>query len=381
MTDLIPLDDFSAFRQAVAEIQQPRTPFELAHFVVGQHESEPRAWAQCTLELDIKLRNLRRAQISERQLLRKIKRLESLNTDAAADKAELLRIDLEEQSLAVLGAQRESEALYAIWKSFGRTYSRDELNAAEAEYWQKRLTRQAMLDMNASGRIGVGNQDALRMAGLPVPGLPTYSQQVEQRFLEVGKVRILIAVPTLIPREAIERDGLKCLEGWSLPGTIEQKTYVITGKPVAEAYTDAALTAMRDGCDWLLCVEDDHLIPAGTFEKLWAIAARHPQACVGAWYPQKKDPRAGAPIVIVDGRRGYLDDDDGLHKVYTIPQGFTLIPVSLFRSIPQPWFETTGNLTQDSFFSQLAREAGYTLLVDASARIKHVCRETGRVYE
>ena len=378
---MIPNTAAAELQMAVREIQQPRTPFELRHFVVGQHESEPRAWAQCTLELDTKLRNLRRAEISERQLRRKIERLEARGTEAALDKAELTRIDLEEQSLAVLGAQREAEALYAIWQSFGRTYTREELNAAEAEYWQKRLTRQAMLDMNANGRIGVGNQDALRMAGMPVPGLPTYSQSVEQRFLEVGKARILVVVPTLIDREIIKRDGLRCLSGWSLPGTIEQQVYVVTGRPTAEAYTDAALKAMSDNCDYMLTVEDDHLIEPGTFEQLWKIAGESgPQTLVGAWYPQKKEPRAGAPIIVNNGRRGYLDDDGAVHEVYAIPQGFTLIPVSIFRHIPQPWFQTTANLTQDSFFSQLAREAGYRLLVDTSARIKHVCRDTGRVY-
>src|SRR3990167_386437 len=95
VTDLIPHGDMERFSNAVLSIQQPRTDFELAHFVVGQHESEPRRWAQCTLELQIKIQNLRRAQIIERQIKRKIHRLEERGTPAALDKAELLRIDLE----------------------------------------------------------------------------------------------------------------------------------------------------------------------------------------------------------------------------------------------------------------------------------------------
>jgi hypothetical protein len=38
-------------------------------------------------------------------------------------------------------------------------------------------------------------------------------------------------------------------------------------------------------------------------------------------------------------------------------------------------------LTQDAFFSQLVREAGYQLLVDTSLRIAHVDRTTGERYE
>lgn len=372
----------STLADSIKAIQQPRTPWELKHFTVGQHESEPRAWAQCTLELQQKAVALKRAEIIRRQIQRRIARLEERGTEAAFDKAELLKLDLLEQELAVLGAQREAEALLEIYNSFGRTYTRDELNAAESEYWHRRLLRQATLDVNAMGRIGVGNQDALRMAGIAIPGQPDFIRSVEQRFLESGKVRILVVIPTLIPRATIETDGLQCLQGWTVPGTIERKVLVVDGRPIADAYTEAALTAMSDGADFILTVEDDHLIPAGTFERLYELRQQAgPRTIVGAWYPQRKEPRIGAPIVIRSGNREYLADDGSIHEVASCPMGFTLIPTAVFREIPQPWFVTTGNLTQDSFFSQLAREAGYKLLVDTSCRIKHVDRETGRVYE
>src|SRR5205085_10998931 len=39
------------------------------------------------------------------------------------------------------------------------------------------------------------------------------------------------------------------------------------------------------------------------------------------------------------------------------------------------------SLTQDSFFSQKARDAGYRLLCDTSVRSKHIDRNTGEVFE
>lgn len=53
----------------------------------------------------------------------------------------------------------------------------------------------------------------------------------------------------------------------------------------------------------------------------------------------------------------------------------------MFTKISYPWFKTTPNMTQDSFFSQLAREAGYKLLVDTNIKCKHIDRSTGKVYE
>jgi len=45
-----------------------------------------------------------------------------------------------------------------------------------------------------------------------------------------------------------------------------------------------------------------------------------------------------------------------------------------------PWFVTTTHLSQDSFFSQKAREAGWKLLCDTGIRCRHVDRDTGRSY-
>lgn len=156
----------SELSHAITAIQQPRTNFQLAHFVVGQHDTEARCWHQCVLELQIKLGALKRAEIGSRQVARKIAALEACGDIEADDEAALLRLDLEDHERAVLGAEREAQALYAIFLSFPRGYSREELDAAEEEYWRKRLTRQARQEINATGTIGVGNQDALEQIGI-----------------------------------------------------------------------------------------------------------------------------------------------------------------------------------------------------------------------
>jgi len=152
---------------AVRAIQQPRTNFQLKYFVVGQHDTEPRRWWQCVLELQIKIQNLKRAEIHRRQLERKIQTLRR-GGEESQDEAELLQLEMEEQDLAVLGALREAETLFAIYKSFPRAYTSEELNAAEEDYWHARLTRQATHELVSTGRVGVGNLDSLRQIGKPV---------------------------------------------------------------------------------------------------------------------------------------------------------------------------------------------------------------------
>jgi hypothetical protein len=84
---------------------------------------------------------------------------------------------------------------------------------------------------------------------------------------------------------------------------------------------------------------------------------------------------------LIDGKRQALPADGQMHEVYTIPMGCTLFPMSVFLATEFPYFATTDNLTQDSFFSQKARDAGYSLIVDTSIRCKHIDVATGEVYD
>lgn len=359
----------------------------MRHFVVGQHDAAGQQWAQCVLETQNRLMAVAAADCDVELAELKLRKLEKRATRKSRIKAKKMRIELRGIALARLGTIRGIGHLLKIKHDLesqhgGRGWTRAELDAEQPEYWQRRLDRQALLDINATGRVGVGNQDALRMVGRPIDPPMEHVAAVERRCLEVGRNRILVAVPTMIDRETIKRDGLECLKGWEVPGTFERRVYVVQGKPVADAYNDAARKAIEDGADFLLCVEDDHRVSPGTFEKLWELhRTSGPRSIVGAWYPQKKEPRTGAAIAVRNGRREYLQDDGKIHEVYTVPQGFTLIPTAVFREMPQPWFATTNCITQDSFFSQLAREAGWKLYVDTALRIKHVCRDTGRTYE
>lgn len=168
MNELISQFETPEFHEAVLAIQQPRTDFQLAHFVVGQHDTEPRRWHQCVLELSIKIHAIKRAAIERRKAERKLAALMATPDPDALDDAELLRLDLEQHDLATVGAIREAQTLLAIFRSFGRTYSHGELMAAESEYWQARLTRQAKHSLVATGRIGVGDLDSFAQIGQPV---------------------------------------------------------------------------------------------------------------------------------------------------------------------------------------------------------------------
>jgi hypothetical protein len=152
-------------QDAFAAIQQPRSDFAIERFVVGQHDTDPRRYHQCVLELQVKYNAVRRALLKEQKLTIERDRLLASEDEIARIEAQEKQIDLDELVLAMSGTLREFECLYRIYKSFKQQYSYEELQAAEAEYWHKRLNRQAAQELLAGGRVGVGNQEALAQIG------------------------------------------------------------------------------------------------------------------------------------------------------------------------------------------------------------------------
>lgn len=386
MSELLPMEDridkvlnaIKEMESAFGEIQQPRSPYVLEKFVVNQHDTDETRYAQCVLELQVKYDNIRRAKLNKRKLQIKIEELEKKGSEIDIIDADLVRIDIEEQDRAMLGALREFEALYKIWQSFPQKYTRQQLDHNQPEYWQLRLQRQAYQDMQSTGRIGVGNHEALRQIGMATVPEVGHVRQVEKKYLEVGDIKCLIAVPT---REKADR--LPVIEKLEIPSGVQVKYYNVYGRSVHEAYNDAAMTALKDNADFMLTIEDDTFPPTDAFVRLLDKYRKlnMPKTILGGWYPKKTASREGTPIVLVGGKRQALEADGSTHEVYTIPMGCTLFPMSVFLSTEFPYFATTEHLTQDSFFSQKARDAGYKLLVDTSIRCKHVDVATGEVFE
>jgi hypothetical protein len=144
---------------AFSKVAQPRSDYAIERFVVGEHETQERQYAQCVTELWRKATSIRRAEI---ELAKKEREISSCSDDLDQ---ELLALDMEEIRFAIAGAQAEFQTLFRIFESLP-DFTAEELQAGEERYWTLRLARQAQIDIEATGRVGVGNLDALRQAGM-----------------------------------------------------------------------------------------------------------------------------------------------------------------------------------------------------------------------
>ena len=366
--------------EAMAMLPQPKPDYVVEKFVIGKHETAEMKYAHCVLNIRIKYNALRRAKINFERIDYQIEQLKEKGDKLSEFKWRDKEIDREEAEGVILGGLRELKTLYTIWQSFDKKYTRKEINAAQEEYWDKRITQQAEDDILSTGRVSKGNLQALRWIGKGcVPELD-HVREIEKNYLELGNIKLMIAVATEYKPESL--DDLECLDSIrkNIPETIQRKYYNCHGRPTDAAYNDIAMEFLKDGADLLLIIEDDTFPPPDAFTRLYEHIKQGKKA-VGAWYPKRQKNLNGTPIVIKNCKREPLEPDGEVHEVYTLPMGCSLYTSEVFLKTTHPFFVRTDCLTQDSFFSQKLREAGIKMYCDTSIRCKHIDRETSKVYE
>ena len=149
---------------AIAEVQQPRSRYQLIHFVLGQHDTPEMRFYQLCLELQDMGFKLRMAQLNVRKTEIEIARLVATGDDLATIEAEEKQVGLDQTEIVMRGAERELAILTDLFDE-SQKFTRDEIEHAQPEYWQKRLTRQTNLQI-MSGGVQWAQLDSLRQAGL-----------------------------------------------------------------------------------------------------------------------------------------------------------------------------------------------------------------------
>ena len=151
-------------RDAIAEVQQPRSRYQLIHFVLGQHDTPEMQFYQLMLELQDMGFKLRMAELNVKKTEVEITRLLETGDELDAIEAEEKQVGLEQTQIVMKGAQREIAILEDIFNTC-QHYTRDEIEHAQPEYWQARLTRQTNLQM-MSGNVQWAQLDSMRQIGL-----------------------------------------------------------------------------------------------------------------------------------------------------------------------------------------------------------------------
>lgn len=138
---------------------QPRTRFEIEHFVVGQHKSPHSKWRQIVEQLKICLFNIQRYTLQSKKLQRDIKRLEVDLENNDID-IQLLKLDQKDLELARLGNVREAEVYLDLLRKYPKEgYSWEEIEAGEPDRWLTKFSD--MVYRESRGTASSGTLEAI----------------------------------------------------------------------------------------------------------------------------------------------------------------------------------------------------------------------------
>jgi hypothetical protein len=173
---------YEAIEAAIAEVQQPRSRFQLERFVTGSHATPEMQYYQTCLELQDMIYKFQVAKIGVQKAELKIKRLRETKDEMKELKAQETEIGLRQTRLAMIGAERELNDLVAIFDTFKTKFTRAEIEAAQPDYWNARLTGNAKAMLMGGTSVNAAHIEAMEQAGV----LENFIQEVQQSKKELG---------------------------------------------------------------------------------------------------------------------------------------------------------------------------------------------------
>jgi hypothetical protein len=167
---------FEEIELAIAEVQQPRSRFQLERFVLGQHATPEMQYYQTLIELQDMIFKYKMAQIQVKKAEAKIAKLRATGDEIDELKAQEKELGLSQTRLAMVGAEREIAHLLDIYNTFDHKFTRAEIEQAQPDYWKARLTNNANAMLMSSGSVNAAHLEAMEQAGV----LDNFVQEVER---------------------------------------------------------------------------------------------------------------------------------------------------------------------------------------------------------
>jgi len=173
---------FEKINKAIAEVQQPRSRFQLERFVLGQHATDQMKYYQTVIELQDAIYKYKLAVIHVKKAELKIAKLRATGDELDELKAQEVELGLTQTSFAMVGAEREMKHLLEIFDTFTHKYTRAEIEAAQPDYWQARLTNNAKAMLMGGQSVNAAHIAAMEQAGI----LDSFVAEVEKTKKELS---------------------------------------------------------------------------------------------------------------------------------------------------------------------------------------------------
>jgi len=161
-----------------AEVNQSRSQFQLENFVLKQHDTSEMQYVQCLTELENLYYTVRSVSLKLKKDEIEIKRLRETGDEIDEIEAQLKELGIEQTRLVGVGTFREIKILLDLLKTFPR-YTREEIEKAQPDYWNKRLTRQYDLQIATKDASAASHLNSLIQSGAVEYKYPEFIKEVE----------------------------------------------------------------------------------------------------------------------------------------------------------------------------------------------------------
>lgn len=180
-------------QDAIKEITQSRSKYQIEKFVIGQHHSLEMQYYQLCLEASVLIDAIKESELRIKKLKAQAEELRETGKKSDAIEADILELRIPAMENSLNGSRRELAFMEEMFEQFPK-FTRDEIEAAQQEYWETRLTRVAQLQMlSRQGGVDWAQLEAVYQAGI-----------MEKALLEIPTLHHLIDEKKLDPAFLIE---------------------------------------------------------------------------------------------------------------------------------------------------------------------------------
>jgi hypothetical protein len=166
-------------KEALKEIRQNRSSYQLEKFVIGQHHSPEMQYNQLVIEASGLIDTIKETELRIKKIQAECEELRETGKKSDAIEADIKELAIEGLELHLIGSQRELNHLQMLFDEFPK-FTREEIEAAQQDYWETRLTRVAQLQMlSRQGGVDWAQLEAIYQVGvLPnaLEAIPTMNQ-------------------------------------------------------------------------------------------------------------------------------------------------------------------------------------------------------------
>jgi 2-polyprenyl-3-methyl-5-hydroxy-6-metoxy-1,4-benzoquinol methylase len=235
--------------------------------------------------------------------------------------------------------------------------------------------------------------ETVQMLGDATPALGTHHVAVPPEAPVVGnaKPKILVAIPGFAGIQPECQESYASMmyhSGRKLSDRYDLGFKVITKREQFRARNHIVNQALASGFDYLLMLDDDHIVPVDLVERLMNHMDEHPEfGMLGVLYYQ----RGGTfdPVVMKRLRpddpedwsfRFYRQHEDvianpGLHEVDMVGGGCMMFRTEVFAKLMPPFFAPEIDAGTDIQICCRLRDAGVRIACDTSIELGHLANE------